>query len=400
MTLGEGDRSDRGHPQGSGKGWRPWKPQCTVAVTGVSERTKKTSLQEAFGEFGRIIRIEVPAQKTVAFVEYEEKRDASDAIADMNGKTIEGRRIGVRLVEDLPPKVDRNAPSREDANVQHAPATGRADAPWMRRGGGGGGASSSRLGSPSPRGGGGGGSSRSARGHEDERRRSRSRSARRRAVSQPRPHRSRSREVTRRHSRSRSHQAARRLPRERSRSPQARSRKDDGSDGGGRRRAARSSPSCDATRVRPARERRSPNHKASRKSPSRATQHAEKKTPKTSRSPSRQAARRDSSRSRGRKRVAKERSISCSKGRGSHSCEAPRNSRRPLSASQKAHDSSCKAARNGKKVTNGVPTPDSDVRSSPSMTGKASRKEMGDSEAQAGKKNAKARSLSRGSSGS
>mmetsp|Transcript_82767 Transcript_82767/g.239168 ORF Transcript_82767/g.239168 Transcript_82767/m.239168 type:complete len:319 (+) Transcript_82767:77-1033(+) len=126
MRRGEGDRTDRGHPQGSGKGWRPWKPQCTVAVSGVTERTKKTSLQEAFGEFGRIIRIEVPEGKSVAFVEFEEKRDANDAIEDMNGKAIEGRRIGVRLVEDLPPKTDRHAPRQEDSHpFVHAPAAGR-----------------------------------------------------------------------------------------------------------------------------------------------------------------------------------------------------------------------------------------------------------------------------------
>lgn len=130
ITKGQGDRTDRGHPQGSGKGWRPWKPQCTVAVTGVTERTKKTSLQEAFGEFGRIIRIEVPNGKTVAFVEYEEKRDANDAIADMNGKAVEGRRISVKLVEDLPPKIDRGVP-REEARVVHAPAEGRTSAPWF-----------------------------------------------------------------------------------------------------------------------------------------------------------------------------------------------------------------------------------------------------------------------------
>mmetsp|Transcript_112875 Transcript_112875/g.224656 ORF Transcript_112875/g.224656 Transcript_112875/m.224656 type:complete len:174 (+) Transcript_112875:129-650(+) len=134
ITKGQGDRTDRGHPQGSGKGWRPWKPQCTVAVTGVTERTKKTALQEAFGEFGRIIRIEVPDGKTVAFVEYEEKRDANDAIEDMDGKSIEGRRIGVRLVEDLPPKVGRNAPRCEE--VIHAPASGRAHGPFTNRWGG------------------------------------------------------------------------------------------------------------------------------------------------------------------------------------------------------------------------------------------------------------------------
>lgn len=129
IARGDSDRRDRGHPQGSGKGWRPWKPQCTVAVTGVTERTKKTALQEAFGEFGRIIRIEVPDGKTLAFVEYEERRDASDAIKTMNGKMVEGRRIGVRLVEDLPPKIDRNAP-RHDSKIVHAPAQGRKDGPW------------------------------------------------------------------------------------------------------------------------------------------------------------------------------------------------------------------------------------------------------------------------------
>merc|ERR1712194_184749 len=119
ISVGDGQRSDRGHPQGSGKGWRPWKPQCTVAVTGVTERTKKTSLQESFGEFGRIIRIEVPNQKAVAFVEYEEKRDADDALKEMNGQNIEGKRIGVRLVEDLPPKADRNAPAKEKFNYSY-----------------------------------------------------------------------------------------------------------------------------------------------------------------------------------------------------------------------------------------------------------------------------------------
>mmetsp|Transcript_32518 Transcript_32518/g.77270 ORF Transcript_32518/g.77270 Transcript_32518/m.77270 type:complete len:229 (+) Transcript_32518:73-759(+) len=159
ITKGQGDRTDRGHPQGSGKGWRPWKPQCTVAVTGVTERTKKTALQESFGEFGRIIRIEVPDGKTVAFVEYEERRDANDAIEVMNGKTVEGRRIGVRLVEDLPPKIDRNAPRfDEDHGVVHAPASGRANGPYRGR----------QPGAPRSRAGSGGGGS-------EERRRSRER---------------------------------------------------------------------------------------------------------------------------------------------------------------------------------------------------------------------------------
>ncbi|CAK9024812.1 unnamed protein product [Durusdinium trenchii] len=127
MNKGAGDVTNRGHAQGSGKGWRPWKPESTVAVTGVTERTKKTALQEAFGDFGRIIRIEVPEGKTVAFVEYEEKRDANDAILEMNHRTFEGRKIGVRMVEDLPTK-DRK---KEEAPTPR-PCGGRA--PGLTRG--------------------------------------------------------------------------------------------------------------------------------------------------------------------------------------------------------------------------------------------------------------------------
>ncbi|OLP88936.1 RNA-binding post-transcriptional regulator csx1 [Symbiodinium microadriaticum] len=108
---GAGDATNRGHAQGSGKGWRPWKPESTVAVTGITDKLKKTALQASFGEFGRIIRIEVPDGKTVAFVEFEEHRDANDAVKEMHNALVEGRRIGVRMVEDLETKQHRG---RED----------------------------------------------------------------------------------------------------------------------------------------------------------------------------------------------------------------------------------------------------------------------------------------------
>ncbi|CAE6953521.1 srp1 [Symbiodinium natans] len=107
INRGAGDATNRGHAQGSGKGWRPWKPHCTVAVTGITDKMKKTVLQASFGEFGRIIRIEVPDGKTVAFVEFEERQDANDAIKEMHNTLIEDRRIGVRMVEDLQTKERR-----------------------------------------------------------------------------------------------------------------------------------------------------------------------------------------------------------------------------------------------------------------------------------------------------
>eukprot|EP00930_Biecheleria_cincta_P018473 TRINITY_DN14384_c0_g1_i1.p1 TRINITY_DN14384_c0_g1~~TRINITY_DN14384_c0_g1_i1.p1 ORF type:complete len:244 (-),score=44.01 TRINITY_DN14384_c0_g1_i1:4-735(-) len=50
---------------------------------------RKSKLQEAFGDFGHIIRIETHG-KGVAYVEYDDKRDAEDMVRDMNGKKVCG----------------------------------------------------------------------------------------------------------------------------------------------------------------------------------------------------------------------------------------------------------------------------------------------------------------------
>mmetsp|Transcript_44917 Transcript_44917/g.106630 ORF Transcript_44917/g.106630 Transcript_44917/m.106630 type:complete len:272 (+) Transcript_44917:61-876(+) len=56
-----------------------------------AEWKRKTKLQEAFGDYGDILRIDVA--EGAAFIEYEDKRDAEDAAANMNGKKVCGHGV-------------------------------------------------------------------------------------------------------------------------------------------------------------------------------------------------------------------------------------------------------------------------------------------------------------------
>lgn len=61
------------------------------------EWRKKTVLQEPFGDYGQILRIDCQEAQGVAFIEFEDKRDAEDAEHEMNGKQIMGKPISVTL---------------------------------------------------------------------------------------------------------------------------------------------------------------------------------------------------------------------------------------------------------------------------------------------------------------
>lgn len=49
--------------------------------SGLGSGVAKTALQEAFGEYGHIIKIETPAgAKGTAYISFQEKRDAQDTL--------------------------------------------------------------------------------------------------------------------------------------------------------------------------------------------------------------------------------------------------------------------------------------------------------------------------------
>merc|ERR1719401_623043 len=64
------------------------------------EWRRKTTLQEPFGDYGHILRIDVQESHGVAFIEYEDSRDAEDAAAEMDGKQIKGKSVTVQVAKE------------------------------------------------------------------------------------------------------------------------------------------------------------------------------------------------------------------------------------------------------------------------------------------------------------
>lgn len=77
--------------------------QVIVTIAGGSTAPpgwrKKTTLQEVFGEYGRVLEI-FAQDDSVAIIEYEDKRDAQDAVESMNGKKICGSVVNVKIRQD------------------------------------------------------------------------------------------------------------------------------------------------------------------------------------------------------------------------------------------------------------------------------------------------------------
>lgn len=67
------------------------------ALTPPAEFKKKTTLQAKFGDFGQILRLEIPEEQAIAYIQYEDKRDAEDAIVELNGSKMCGHQLRVEI---------------------------------------------------------------------------------------------------------------------------------------------------------------------------------------------------------------------------------------------------------------------------------------------------------------
>merc|ERR1719277_1528225 len=63
-----------------------------------AEWKRKTTLQSVFGDFGQILKIDIPDGQGLAYVEYEDKLDAQEAVAELQGKTICGCTAQVQMM--------------------------------------------------------------------------------------------------------------------------------------------------------------------------------------------------------------------------------------------------------------------------------------------------------------
>merc|ERR1719188_2129913 len=98
-----------------------YKTGHTVLVTGLAPSTRKTDLQGAFGDFGQILRIDVEASR--AYVEFEDLRDARDAISDMDGRTLKDRKI--RVEASKPKELSDAVPAHGARGVHTVARQGR-----------------------------------------------------------------------------------------------------------------------------------------------------------------------------------------------------------------------------------------------------------------------------------
>lgn len=79
-----------------------------VFVGGLSWDTDEQSLENTFGSFGQIEELklirdrETGRSRGFAFVTFENSNEASEAIEQMNGSELDGRRLKVNEAEDRP----------------------------------------------------------------------------------------------------------------------------------------------------------------------------------------------------------------------------------------------------------------------------------------------------------
>mmetsp|Transcript_55867 Transcript_55867/g.130776 ORF Transcript_55867/g.130776 Transcript_55867/m.130776 type:complete len:146 (+) Transcript_55867:93-530(+) len=74
-----------------------------LCVSGLKEKTSKTTLQTAFGEYGHVIKLEQP-KVGVAYLTYQEREDAEDAKKYLDGESIDGQRVRVTWADKTPPQ--------------------------------------------------------------------------------------------------------------------------------------------------------------------------------------------------------------------------------------------------------------------------------------------------------
>uniref|UniRef100_A0A8C2CZN3 Cold-inducible RNA-binding protein B-like n=1 Tax=Cyprinus carpio TaxID=7962 RepID=A0A8C2CZN3_CYPCA len=89
-------------------------------IGGLSYETTEQSLEEAFSKYGSIAKVDVIRDRETdrsrgfGFVTFENPEDAKDAMAAMNGKSVDGRMIRV----DEAGKSGRRSGSSEEAEVE------------------------------------------------------------------------------------------------------------------------------------------------------------------------------------------------------------------------------------------------------------------------------------------
>ena len=75
---------------------REWNIDCKVYIGNLSEGASKLDVENSFSKFGPLKNVWVARNPPgFAFVEYEDARDAEDAVRGLDGTKIAGSRVRV-----------------------------------------------------------------------------------------------------------------------------------------------------------------------------------------------------------------------------------------------------------------------------------------------------------------
>lgn len=124
------------------KSHREWNPDCKVYIGNLSEGASKNDVEHAFGKYGPLRNVWVARNPPgFAFVEYDDHRDAEDAVRGLDGTKIAGARVRVEMSHGR----SRRGGFHGDRGGGGGGGGGMSRAPPPSRGSGGG-----RYGSPPP----------------------------------------------------------------------------------------------------------------------------------------------------------------------------------------------------------------------------------------------------------
>jgi RNA recognition motif-containing protein len=78
--------------------YRDWSLDCKVYVGNLQENAIKSDVENAFGKYGPLKNVWVARNPPgFAFVEFEDARDAEDAVRGLDGTRIGGSRVRVEM---------------------------------------------------------------------------------------------------------------------------------------------------------------------------------------------------------------------------------------------------------------------------------------------------------------
>uniref|UniRef100_A0AC35U332 Serine/arginine-rich splicing factor 1 n=1 Tax=Rhabditophanes sp. KR3021 TaxID=114890 RepID=A0AC35U332_9BILA len=92
---------------------------CKIYIGNLPEDFRERDVDDLFYKFGKIRNIEVKGKRggsAFAFVEYDDPRDADDAIRDRDGYRVEGGRIRVEAIKGVGPRGRGGEPVKGDRN--------------------------------------------------------------------------------------------------------------------------------------------------------------------------------------------------------------------------------------------------------------------------------------------